>query len=156
VSSQQLSPEMAERYGVGRPRRGLIAVVVLAVLLFLGSVAFVTWSLGRPQVQAAVVRFVVVDDSRVSVTFSVDRDGAATTTCVLRAQDIHHGDVGYAVVTIPPGPSSLAPTYDLATASRATIADVLGCADGTVPKVPPPQFAPGTTNPSQAPTVALP
>jgi hypothetical protein len=45
------------------------------------------------------------------------------------------------------------PTYPLATSSRATTAEVLGCSDDGVPRVDPAQFVPGTVNPPQVPTI---
>ena len=77
----------------------------------------------------------------------------STTTCVLRAQSESHADVGYATVTISPGREYVQATYPLATSSRATTAEVLGCAAGEAPRVDPPQFLPGTTNPSQVPMI---
>jgi hypothetical protein len=144
---------MAARYGEGRTSRGLLAVVVVVVALFLTVIGVITWRLATPGVQATLLRFVVVDDTHVNVTFEVRRDSVSTTTCVLRAQSESHADVGYATVTISPGREYVQATYPLATSSRATTAEVLGCAAGEAPRVDPPQFVPGTTNPSQVPMI---
>jgi hypothetical protein len=144
---------MAARYGEGRTSRGLLVVVVAVVAVFLTIIGVITWRLATPGVQATLLRFVVVDDTLVDVTFEVRRDTVSTTSCVLRAQSESHADVGYATVTISPGREYVQATYPLATSSRATTAEVLGCAAGEPPRVDPPQFVPGTTNPPQQPTI---
>jgi hypothetical protein len=144
---------MAARYGEGRTSRVLLTVVAVVVAAFLAVVGVITWRLATPGVQSTLLRFVVVDDTRVDVTFEVRRDSVSTTTCVLRAQSESHADVGYATVTISPGREYVQATYPLATSSRATTAEVLGCAAGEAPRVDPPQFVPGTTNPSQVPMI---
>ena len=148
-----LSPAMAARYGTGRTSRGLLAVVAVVVAVFLAVIGLITWRLATPGVQVNLLRFVVVDDSRVDVTFEVRRDAVSTTVCVLRAQSPTHADVGYATVEISPGREYVQATYPLATESRATAAEVLGCGVGEPPRVDPPQFLPGTTNPPQVPTI---
>lgn len=148
-----LSPEMAARYGTGRRRTGPVALAVVAGLVFVSIIGYVTWRLGSPAVQANIIRFSVVSDQKVDVVFEVHRTGESATTCVLRAQGFDHADVGYASVTITPGRSYVQPTYPLATSSRATTVEVLGCSDDGPPRVDAPQFVPGTVNPSQVPTI---
>ena len=149
MPSTTLSPAMAARYGEGRTSRGLVVVVGVVVAVFLAIIGVITWRLATPGVQANLLRFVVVDDTKVDVTFEVRRDSVSTTYCVLRAQGESHADVGYATVTISPGREYVQATYPLATSSRATTAEVLGCSAGEAPRVDPPQFVPGTTNPPQ-------
>jgi hypothetical protein len=144
---------MAARYGVGRTSRGLLAVVVAVVAVFLAIIGVITWRMATPGVQATLLRFSVVSDAKVDVTFEVRRDSLSSTVCVLRAQSERHADVGYATVTISPGREYVQATYPLATSSLATAAEVLGCAVGAAPRVDPPQFLPGTTNPPQVPTI---
>ena len=153
MPSTTASPAMAARYGEGRTSRGLLVVVGVVVAVFLAIIGVITWRLATPGVQATLLRFVVVDDAKVDVTFEVRRDSVSTTYCVLRAQSESHADVGYATVTISPGREYVQATYPLATSSRATTAEVLGCAAGEPPRVDPPQFVPGTTNPPQQPTI---
>ncbi len=153
MPSQTLSPAMAARYGVGRTSRGLLAVIVAVVAVFLAIIGVITWRMATPGVQATLLRFTVVNDSRVDVTFEVRRDAVSSTVCVLRAQSERHADVGYATVTISSGREYVQATYPLATSSLATTAEVLGCGVGEPPRVDPPQFLPGTTNPQQQPTI---
>jgi hypothetical protein len=147
------SAALAARYGEDRSRRGTYVLVAVVVAVFLGLVALVTYWLSASSVASQLTGFAVVSDQRVDVTIEVSRDVGATTTCVLRAQDVHHQDVGYATVTIPPGRADLQATYPLATTGRAATAEVLGCADGKAPRVQSPNFPPGAVNPSQQPTI---
>jgi len=148
-----LSTAMAARYGTDRPRTGTIALAVVVIAVFVAIIGYVTWRLGAPAVQANVIRFTDVSDTKAEVTFEVHRTGASATTCVIRAQGIDHADVGYATVTITAGRDYVQPTYPLATSSRATTVEVLGCSDDGPPRVDPPQFVPGTVNPPQVPTI---
>ena len=149
-----LSPAMAARYGEDRSRHGTWVLIVTVVAVFLAIIGLVTYWITVREVHSQLIKFVVVSDQRVDVTFEVQRDGAKTTTCVLRAQNVHHADVGYATVTITPGRDYVQPTYALATSGRADTAEVLGCSENGPPHVDPPQFAPGTVNPPQQPTIS--
>lgn len=145
--------DLAARYGTDRPRTGARALAVAAIVVFVAIIGYVTWRLGSPSVQANLIRFTVVSDERADVVFDVHRTGENATTCVIRGQGEDHADVGYATVTISPGRSYVQATYPLATSSRATAVEVLGCSDDGPPRVDPPQFVPGTVNPSQVPTI---
>jgi hypothetical protein len=144
---------MAARYGVGRGSTGAKVAVVVLVAAFLAAAGYVTWRLASPSTQSTLLRFTVVDDTRVDIVFEVQRADGAATQCVLRAQDEQHADVGYATVTITRGKPVVEATYPLATYARATAAEVLGCEVGGPPRVQGPQFPPGTTNPAQIPTI---
>jgi hypothetical protein len=144
---------MAARYGVGRTSRGLLAVVAVVVAVFLAIIGVITWRMATPGVQATLLRFTVASDTRVDVTFEVRRDSLAETYCVLRARAVDHSDVGFAQFRITPGREYVQVTYPLATYAGATSAEVLGCAAGEPPRVDPPGFLPGTTNPEQVAVV---
>ena len=149
MSQQQRDAAMSARYGVRPTSRVLVAVVACLAVAFTAGVAWIGWRLATPAVQVKLLAFDVVDDNRLDVTFEVRRDTLTDTVCVVRAQDIRHSDVGYATVTITRGRDYVQPTYTLATRARATVAEVLGCAASEPPRVDPPQFPPGTTNPPQ-------
>lgn len=150
---------LAARYGTGRPWWARLAQV-LAVVLVLAALAIGAWrgwQLSNPDATARLLAFDVVSPARVDVTFEVELPEGQAGTCVLRAQDGNRHDVGYASVLVGPaqGGTRVAGTYPLATRAEAVIAEVLGCAAGDrVPTVDPPQFPPGTSNPSQAPSLS--
>jgi hypothetical protein len=153
TDAAELSPAMRERYGIRPTSPWTIAAIAALTVAFLGLIGAITWQLAKPSVQTQLVRFTVDSDNLVNVTFDLQRDTSATTTCALRARDVHQVDVGYATFTIPPGRAALRVTYPLATLAKATSAEVLGCADNSAPHVDAPAFAPGTVNPPQQPTV---
>ena len=153
TDAAELSPAMRERYGVTPTSPWTIVGIAALTVAFLGIIGAITWQLATPSAQTQLVRFTVASDNLVNVTFDLQRDGAATTTCALRARDVHHVDVGYANVEITPGRAVLSVTYPLATLAKATSAEVLGCADNAAPHVDSPAFAPGTVNPPQQPRV---
>ena len=152
-SVDELSPEMRARYGVKPTSPWTIVGIAAMALLFVGLIGWITWQLAKPSAQAQLVKFTVTSDTNVDVTFDLQRNGSLPTFCTLRARDIHHVDVGYATMQITPGRDSLQVTYPVATLATATSVEVLGCADSAGPRVEPPQFAPGTVNPSQQPIV---
>jgi hypothetical protein len=153
VPEQVLSPQMAARYGVGRRSPLLVVGVSVVVVGFFAVIGFVGWRMATPSAQSTLLAFRVVSDTQVQVTFEVRRDSLTETVCVLRAQGTNHADVGYATVTITRGREYVQATYPLATYARATTAEVLGCSATSPPRVAPPQFLPGTTNPDQVPTI---
>lgn len=148
-----LSPQMAARYGVKGTNP--LAVVVLGVLVmaFVAAVLGFGYRLATPDTQAKLLAFSIVSPQQVDVVFEVRRDSLAETYCVLRARAVDHTDVGYAQVRITPGREYVQVRYPLATYAEATTAEVLGCAAGEAPRVDPPGFLPGSTNPPQVPVV---
>jgi len=151
--AEELSPEMRARYGVTPTSRWSIAAIATLAAAFALLIGWITWQLAKPSAQVQLVKFNAVSSQRVDLTFDLQRDPAATTTCVLRARDVHHIDVGYAQVEITPGRKALQIDYPLATLATATSAEVLGCADNAIPRVDAPEFAPGTVNPPQHTTI---
>jgi hypothetical protein len=93
-----------DRYGAPSPGRRL-AVIVASVVLAVTGLAWVIWA-GLGQASADVrwtdVGFQIVDNSRVTVTYDVGKDPAATAVCSLQALDQAKSTVGIARVTIGP------------------------------------------------------
>lgn len=153
---------LAARYGSGpRPWRVrlLRGAGIVLVLLALAVGAWRGWQLSIPDVSYRLLAFDVVSPRQVDVTFEVELPPGQPGTCVLRAQDANRHDVGYASVRVGAPADEprnrVAGTYPLATRAEAVIAEVLGCASGAaVPAVEAPQFPPGTSNPSQAPSLS--
>lgn len=151
--ADELSPAMQARYGIRPTSPWTVAAIAALAACFLGLIGWITWQLARPSAQVQLVKFTVTSATKVDITFDLQRDGAATTTCIFRARDVHHTDVGYAQVQITPGRDAAQFTYPLATLAPATSAEVLGCADNGPPHVDAPEFAPGTVNPPQRTTI---
>lgn len=147
----QLSPQMRERYGLDRRPVGRWIAVTVVVLAFLGILAWVTVGMTTDNVQTRLISWGVVAPDRVDITYQVRADPSTAIECVLRAQDENRIDVGYAEVTVPPRPSDdvVISTFALRTLAPAYTVELLGCATGAAPKVPPPQFPPGVVPPDQ-------
>lgn len=140
---------MQVRYGLaGRPLGRRIAVTVILVA-FVGTLVFVTFGLTGNPVQSRLIAWDDVAADRVDMTIQVRRPETDDVTCVLRAQDINRIDVGYAEVAIPAGEPQVLLDYSLRTIAPAYTAELLGCAVGGPPSVPPPQFPPGVVPPAQ-------
>ncbi|MGD9956164.1 MAG: DUF4307 domain-containing protein [Candidatus Nanopelagicales bacterium] len=148
-----LTPEMAERYGVRRTNPVVAGVIGVLVTAFVAAVLGFGYRLATPETQSKLLAFRVLSPQKVEVIFEVRRDALDETFCVLRARAVDHTDVGYAQVRITPGRDYVQVVYPLATYAEATSAEVLDCAAGDWPRVDPPGFLPGTTNPPQVPVV---
>lgn len=148
-----LTPEMAARYGVKRTNPVVAGVIAVLVIAFVASVLGFGYRLATPETQSKLLAFRVISPQQVDVIFEVRRNSLDETYCVLRARAIDHSDVGYAQFRITPGRDYVQVTYPLATYAEATAAEVLDCSAGEPPRVDPPGFLPGTTNPPQVPVV---
>ena len=84
TDAAELSPAMRERYGIQPTSPWTIAAIAVLTVAFLGLIGAITWQLAKPSVQTQLVRFTVDSDNVVNVTFDLQRDGSATTTCALR------------------------------------------------------------------------
>ena len=145
--ADQLSPQMRERYGVGRRSAAPAVVAVLAVVV-LGFVAWLTVAGEATRVDASLLSWDARAD-HATVTFSVRRAEGLETRCVLRGQDRTRADVGYAVVDLPAGDPQVTVTYELATLMPAYVIELLGCSVDGDPAVNGPQFPPGVAAPEQ-------
>lgn len=148
-----LTPAMAARYGVKRTNPIAAGVIGLLVIAFVAAVLGFGYRLATPETQSKLLAFRVISPQQVDVIFEVRRNSLDETYCVLRARAIDHTDVGYAQVRITPGRDYVQLTYPLATYAEATSAEVLDCTAGEPPRVDPPGFLPGTTNPPQVTVV---
>jgi hypothetical protein len=147
----QLSPAMQERYGLNRRPVGRWAVVSIVLAVFVGVLAWVAVAVSSDNVATRLITWEVVGPDHVDITYQVRPDPGTAIQCVLRAQDENRIDVGYASVTVPPQPADdvVISTYALRTLAPAYTVELLGCATGAPPRVPPPQFPPGVVPPDQ-------
>jgi len=151
----QWPPHIRERYGVtDRPGWVPAALIVLG-LGFLAFVTFLGLRLSNPAIDAGVLSYRTVTDERMTIGFEVQRRETSPATCVLRARAMDGFDVGYAVVELPPAQGRTNHTFEMRTASRALVGELVGCGlDAPPPGIPGAQFRPGTVAPVQpwAPT----
>ena len=146
-----LSPAMKERYGI-RPRsRPLMIATAVGVAVLMGLVFWAGWKLANPPVQARLLTYRIVSDTRTDVTWEVQRAADATVYCVVRARDAQRRDVGYATVTVLAGADYAQPTYELTTLRKPATTELLGCGTDPNPIVDLPAFGPGVLPPPQAP-----
>jgi hypothetical protein len=134
---------MQERYGFTRRRLGTRLLAGFVIVAFVVALAYVGWSITRPRAQGRLITWSTVSSDRADLTFDVNVPDA---TCVVRAQDQNHVDVGYATITHITGRVS----YQLRTLAPAYVVEVLGCSlPGGIPDAIPPQFPPGVVPPTQ-------
>ncbi|MFT6563614.1 MAG: hypothetical protein ACJAY5_000343 [Actinomycetes bacterium] len=145
----ELSPRLKDRYGYRRTPRwaiGLSAILCISLGIFGGVTAN---RVANPDIRWKLLAWNAVDAQHSTVSFEIRRAASTTAECVVRAQDKYRQDVGYANITIPPGPEYSQETYPLATRSLAFTVEVLGCDTPGNLYVVPGQFPPGTSNPPQ-------
>jgi hypothetical protein len=142
---------MRARYGLDRRPVGRWIAVGVIVVAFAAILGFVAMGVTSNPTATRLLSWKVVDADHVTITFQVEPDANATVTCLLRAQDAHRIDLGYATTTVPPTPDQdmVLRTYQLRTLAPAYTAELLGCEAGKTPRVPGPQFPPGVVAPDQ-------
>lgn len=140
---------MRERYGMDRRPVGRWIAVSVIVVAFAGAMLFVGTNVLQNRLESRLVTWEVKGPDHVDVRISVDRPAEGDVTCVIRAQDSKHVDLGYAVVDIPAGEGGVLVDYPLATLTDAYTVELLGCAVDAEPGVSPPQFPPGVVAPDQ-------
>ena len=154
----QWPPHIRERYGVTDRPRWVPAALVGLGLAFLAVVTFLGVRLSNPAIDAGVLtygdRLRRADDDRLRGRAPPD---ATPATCVLRARARDGFDVGYAVVELPPAQGRTYHTFEMRTAYRALVGELVGCGlDGPPPGIPGAQFRPGVVAPVQPWTASEP
>lgn len=144
----QLSPAMIDRYGLGRRSRWPRAIGIALALAFAFALAWATVLVSRSSVAVDLRSWSAASD-HVDLTFTVARRTTEPVTCVIRAQDRTHSDVGYATVIVTPVAEVTTVRYALATIAPAYVVEVLGCSADGPARVMGPQFPPRVVPPSQ-------
>lgn len=139
-----------DRYGVTeRPRWVVPALLLLGLAGVIVATAMAA-QLVNPPIAAGVSAYKTISDDHMAVEFQVQRRNSAPATCVLRARAEDGFDVAYAVVELPADQGRTVHTYDLRTAYRPFVAELLGCSvDGPPQDVAGAQFRPGVVPPEQ-------
>lgn len=142
----QLSPQMAKRYGMDRSSTGTVLLSLGVILAFALALGWATLSLTRDSIAVTMQSWTVRGD-RVDVAFTVRSSSRQPLVCVIRAQDRTRADVGYATMTVPSGQAFA--RYPLRIIAPAYVTEILGCAAGEPPRVIGPQFPAGVVPPQQ-------
>ena len=142
----EIPPHLHARYGI-RPKSpwrwvGLGVVLVFAVPsgLYAASRYVAT-----QRIPFALISWSAESSSSVHVLWKLDANGQRQW-CALSAQDFDHYDVGFAVVPVPVGATSM--TYDLNVTERPLAVEIAGCANSPY-DLAGPQFPPGVLPPAQ-------
>lgn len=143
-------PHIRARYGItDRPRWVPVLLTVLG-LVFVAIVTIVGWQLANPAIAAGVTSYETLADDHLVVRFEVERRERVPATCVLRARAEDGFDVAYVTVELPPAQGRTDHEYDLRTAYRALVGELVGCGiNGPPPGIPGAQFRPGVVPPEQ-------
>lgn len=146
----QWPQHIQERYGVTDRPRWVPAALTALGLAFLALVVVLGLRLSNPAIDAGVLSYETVSDERMTIGYEVQRRETSPATCVLRARAKDGFDVGYAVVELEPAQGRTNHTFEMRTAYRALVGELVGCGlDAPPPGIPGAQFRPGTVAPVQ-------
>lgn len=149
IELKDLPPDLRRRYGVRRGPSPLLILFAAAGLIAIAAGIYTAATLTNRGVHYKVLTWHEAAPDHTDISFEVRRSPDQTVVCVLRAQNSDHVDVGYAVVSIPPGDGYAQQDYALHTNAPPWVAEVLGCGKGAAPAGLRPQFAPDAPNPEQ-------
>ena len=139
-----------QRYGVTDRPRWVVPVLVGVLVLAAVGVTAMAAQLVDPPIAAGVTSYQTIADDHMTIEFQVQRRASAPATCVLRARAHDGFDVAYAVVELPADQGRTMHTYELRTAYRPFVGELLGCGiDGPPENVTGAQFRPGVVAPEQ-------
>ena len=147
MRAKDIPPQLHARYGIRPPSpwRWVAAGAALVVAAPLGVYAAGRY-VATQQVPFALISWASLDEHRAHVLWKLDF-ASARQWCVVRAQSFDHFDVGFAVVPVDAGISSV--EYELATLERPLAVDIEACENDPY-ALPGPQFPPGVRPPAQA------
>jgi hypothetical protein len=146
----QWPEHIRERYGVSDRPRWLPAALATLVVVAVAVAAVLAWQLANPAIAAGVTSYSTVADDHMRIGFEVQRREQDRATCVLRARAEDGFDVGYATVSLEPASGTTLHEFEMRTAYRALVGELLGCgSDGPPDGIPGAQFRPGVEAPVQ-------
>lgn len=147
MRANEIPPHLHERYGIRPPNpwRWLAvgaAIVVVAPVLGYAASRYVA----TQQIPYALISWASTDEHHVRVDWKLDAN-SGRQWCAVRAQSFDHLDVGFVVVPVTPGRSSV--SYVMTTLQRPVAVDVENCTSNPSELLGP-QFPPGVLPPQQA------
>ena len=143
-------PHIRARYGISDRPRWIPVLLAALGLGFLAAVTIVGWRVANPAIDAGVTAYDTVADDHMVLRYELVRRELSPATCVLRARAEDGFDVAYVAVELPAAQGRTTHEYDLRTAYRALVGELVGCGlDGPPPGIPGAQFRPGVVPPEQ-------
>lgn len=143
----EIPPHLHARYGIRPASRWRWVAIAAAVVVAAPTLAYAGWRYAASQQRPfALISWAATSDRSVTVQWKLDA-ASETRWCTLRAQDFDHFDVGFAVVPVAPGVTSM--RYQLRTTKHPLAVDVEACALDPY-ALAGPQFPPGVRPPAQA------
>lgn len=147
---EEISAEMAARYGTHRSPWRTKAVAAVSVIAFFGTLTWVGLQLSDRPFEGQMGRWQAETAQLVNVTVDVRGESTEPVQCIVRVKDANAADVGYARIIFPTAPTT--GTFNLATVAMASSAEVLGCANADEElTVPPAAYPPGVVPPPTQP-----
>jgi hypothetical protein len=139
-----------QRYGVRRRPEWLVPTLAVATVILVGLGTWYAWQRANPEISYRVTSYRTIADDHMEIAWDLQRARAEVAVCVLRARAPDGFDVAYVEVELPAVEGRTAHLYQLATAYRGLVAEVLGCGFGAAPPgMPGGQYRPGVTPPEQ-------
>lgn len=135
--SQRPPSRPQDRYGAAESTSGVAGKVVAGLLVLLVGALLVAGAVtiyrlnATPDITGEVIGVEVVDEELTRMTMTVSRDEPGIAVyCIVRAQDQSKGELGRREVYVPPSEHGVVQVdTEIATSSRAYMADVYGCGD---------------------------
>ena len=120
-------PASASRRPVSRRIQTLLLALVLVVGLGIAFVGYQRFAVA--DVEATALTFDLVDDSTLSITFSVTRpDSERDVVCIVRARSYDGTETGRRELLVPPAEQTTVQVTTLVkTSAPAVVGDVYGC-----------------------------
>ena len=129
-SREAVAERLRRRYPRPRlPRPVLVVIVALGVVVAGLWLVPTAWQQSHPPAAAEVTEFQFESDTKINITFRVDRsDPSIPVSCRLVAQASDLQVVGEQIVVVPPGDvRQIELNMTLITLRRAVSAEVRGC-----------------------------
>lgn len=120
-----VSVDLSDRYGTGRSRQRVVVVsIAVAVsVVFLGWLAWATWSHSTPDVSSQLGNYKVIDVHTVKVSADIHLEDDVEANCLVRALAADHAVVGELNFRPDDGHNEVT----VRTEREATSVDLVGC-----------------------------